>query len=97
VSSVFGTVLDSVRMLSDAGVRFLAQKTLAVPGLARERVQEEIEGRWADVEREVADIVRKRNLARPVEPPPASHIDATPQPASAVVSSPYRGGWGPMP
>lgn len=93
MSSVIDSVLNTVRLVSDAGLRLLAHNPI---GVARDTAQEEIEERWADIEREVANIVRDRNPVSGAALEPAGNAAVTAQPAPAPVPA-RQGGWGPMP
>lgn len=96
MSSVIGSLLDGVRLVSDAGLRFLAYQPIRIPKLTAARLEQEIEQRWAEVEREVANIVRARNSDGGAAPQAGGTSAANPQAGSAGARV-TQGGWGPMP
>ena len=93
MSSMIGSLLDTVRLVSDAGLRFLAYQPIRIPKLTAARLEREIEERWAEVEREVASIVRARNPDYQTTPQAEEHAAANTQAGPPAI----QGGWGPMP
>jgi len=93
MSSVIDSFLDTVRQFSDVGLRFLAYQPIRIPKVSAAQLQEEIEERWADLEREVGSIVRERNAGDSED----DGNTAVTEPAAVAGAPAVQGGWGPMP
>jgi hypothetical protein len=72
--NLLGSLVDVVRLVSDAGMRYILEKSIAGPQVLQAKLQEEVEQCWTDLEREVAQIVRSRSAAQGL----AAGEDATP-------------------